>query len=78
VYGADADPWACGDQRYADDAERWGETVGTADATDEATRLYEPRITANSQYLDERPSICRQWLVENGRLRGQLVPLREG
>jgi hypothetical protein len=46
---ADADPWASGDQRYVDDAERWGETVGTTDATDEASRLYEPRITAYSQ-----------------------------
>jgi hypothetical protein len=46
VYGADADPWASGDQRYVDDTERWGETVGTADATDETTRLYEPKNTA--------------------------------
>lgn len=48
--------WACGDQRYVDDAERWGEPVGTADATDEATRLYEPTNTAYSQqsrYLDK-------------------------
>jgi hypothetical protein len=46
VYEADAGPWASGDQRYVYDAEHWGETEGTADTTDEAAHLYEPRIKA--------------------------------
>jgi hypothetical protein len=49
VYRADADSWVRGDQEYVNDAERWGNTVCTADATDEATRLYKPRNTAHSQ-----------------------------
>jgi hypothetical protein len=43
------DKGSSGDQRCTDDAERWGETVGTADGTDGAERLYEPRNTAYSQ-----------------------------
>jgi hypothetical protein len=49
VYRADADSWVRGDQEYVDDDERWGDTVCTADATNEATRLYKPRNTAHGQ-----------------------------
>ena len=39
------DHWVSGDQRCADDAEHWKETVGILDAKHEAERLYEPSIT---------------------------------
>ena len=45
IYEADTDPWASGDQRRADDAKHWGETVGTLDAKHETEGLYEHSIT---------------------------------
>jgi hypothetical protein len=43
IYETDADPWASRDQRRVDEAERWGETVGIADATHEANASTKPR-----------------------------------